>query len=111
MQIRNLKFGFCAELLPSSSTMIRTESAAPFDSFFSARRFALGLAVLIFVCFAPVLLGFQSFVFRDFGLFGHPLAFYYRESFWRGEVPVWNPLNNCGLPFMAQWNSMVFYPP
>jgi len=91
--------------------MIRTESAAPFDSFFSPRRFALLLALLIVACFAPVLFGFQSFVFRDFGLFGHPLAYYHRESFWRGEIPLWNPLNNCGLPFMAQWNTMVFYPP
>jgi hypothetical protein len=28
-----------------------------------------------------------------------------------GEIPLWNPLNDCGLPFVAQWNTMVFYPP
>src|SRR5207302_2254502 len=22
----------------------------------------------------------------------------------------WNPLNNCGIPFIAQWNTTVFYP-
>jgi len=85
--------------------------AAMIDSVFSARRFALLLGVLVGACFAPVVLGFQSFVYRDFSLFGHPLAYYYHESFWRGEIPLWNPLNNCGLPFMAQWNTMVFYPP
>ena len=90
--------------------MNRTESAAAWDAFFSPRRFLLALGVLIAACFVPVLFGFQSFVFRDFGLFGYPLAHYHRESFWQGEIPLWNPLNNCGLPFMAQWNTMVFYP-
>src|SRR5207249_5269365 len=32
------------------------------------------------------------------------------ESFWRGEVPLWNPLSSCGLPFLAQWNTMALYP-
>ena len=88
-----------------------TDRHALLESFFSGRRFALVLAIVVFACFAPVILGFQSFVYRDFGLFQHPLAHYSRESFWRGEIPLWNPFNNCGLPFMAQWNTLVFYPP
>jgi hypothetical protein len=52
----------------------------------------------------------RTFFFRDFGYFGYPLAYYYRESLWRGELPLWNPLNNCGLPFLAQWNTLVLYP-
>lgn len=87
------------------------DAAPSFDSFFSPRRFATLLALLVGVGFFPVLTGFQSFVARDFGLFGHPLASYLKESFWRGEIPLWNPLNNCGMPFAAQWNTMVFYPP
>lgn len=87
-----------------------TERAAPIDAFFSPRRFALLLGVLLAACFAPVLFGSRTFIFRDFGLFGYPLAYFHRESFWQGEIPLWNPLNNCGLPFAAQWNTMVFYP-
>ena len=34
----------------------------------------------------------------------------FRESFWRGEMPLWNPYNNCGLPFLAQWNTLALYP-
>ncbi len=60
--------------------------------------------------FPEVLLGTRTFVFRDYSQFGYPLAHYFRESFWRGELPLWNPLSNCGLPFLAQWNTMVFYP-
>src|SRR5207237_5549523 len=25
-------------------------------------------------------------------------------------LPLWNPLNNCGIPFLAQWNTLVVYP-
>jgi len=57
-----------------------------------------------------VLLGSASFVLRDFSVFGYPIAHYHRECFWRGELPLWNPLNNCGLPFLAQWNTMTLYP-
>src|SRR5205814_7319412 len=57
-----------------------------------------------------VVLGARAFFFRDFGRFGYPLAFHHRESFWNGEIPLWNPLNNFGLPFLAQWNTLVLYP-
>ena len=61
-------------------------------------RFAFILAACIFAAYPEVLLGMQTFFFRDFGFFGYPLAYHYRESFWRGEIPLWNPLNNGGLP-------------
>src|SRR5208283_4574480 len=34
-----------------------------------------------------------------------------RACFWRGELPFWDPYNNCGVPFLAQWNTMPLYPP
>jgi hypothetical protein len=77
----------------------------------SPGRFALGLAVLIFSAFPQVLLGLQTFVVRDYGFFVFPLAYYQRECFWRGQLPLWNPYNNCGVPFLAQWNTMPLYPP
>jgi hypothetical protein len=73
-------------------------------------RFALLLGLLIFATFPGVLLGSTTFVIRDFGLFGYPLAYFHRQSFWRGELPLWNPLSNCGLPFLAQWNTLTLYP-
>jgi Bacterial membrane protein YfhO len=77
---------------------------------FTPRRFAFILAASIFAAYPEVVLGVRTFFFRDFGYFGYPLAFHHRESFWRAEVPLWNPLNDCGLPFLAQWNTMVLYP-
>jgi hypothetical protein len=68
------------------------------------------LGLFVVIAFPGQVAGTHSFFYRDFGLFGYPVAHFARESFWREEIPFWNPLNNCGLPFMAQWNTMVFYP-
>ena len=73
-------------------------------------RFALLLGLLIAALYPHVLSGAQSFYFRDYGIFGYPLAKYHRECFWNGEWPVWNSLNSCGIPYLAQWNTLVLYP-
>jgi hypothetical protein len=80
------------------------------DNWFTPGRFAALLAVLICAAYPEVPLGVGTFFHRDFAVFGYPLASYHRQSFWRGEVPLWNPLNDCGLPFLAQWNTLVLYP-
>ena len=94
----------------NSSGPPQPNPVAPADEWFTPRRFASLLALLIVVLFPEVIFGDRTFIFRDFGLFGYPVAFYHRESFWRGEIPLWNPLNCSGLPFLAQWNTLVCYP-
>ena len=79
--------------------------AAGDDHWLTPRRFAGLLALLVLASWPQVWLGWQTFEYRDFGIFSYPIAHYFRESFWRGEVPLWNPLSNCGAPFLAQWNS------
>ena len=74
-------------------------------------RFAVLLAVLVFVTFPGVVIGTRTFIFRDYGLFSYPVAFFQRQCFWRGELPLWNPYSQCGLPFLAQWNTLCLYPP
>src|SRR5207253_9544865 len=76
-------------LVTSSSTA--NESA---DGWLTPGRFALVLLVFIYVAYPDVISGQHAFYFRDFGYFGYPLAHYHRESFWRGEIPLWNPLSN-----------------
>jgi len=76
----------------------------------SAGWFAILLGGFVFVAFPQVLLGWETFFLRDFGLFVYPLAYYQRECFWHGELPFWNPYSNCGVPFLAQWNTMPLYP-
>ena len=60
------------------------------------------LAVLFGITYPSVLLGTESFVLRDFGLFGYPLAHYHKACFLNGEIPLWNPNNYCGVPFLAR---------
>ena len=76
----------------------------------SAGRFALLLVILIFAVWPKVLLGIEAFFFRDYGVLGYPFVHFHREAFWRGELPLWNPLSNCGAPFLAQWGTMTLYP-
>ncbi len=92
-------------------TAIDCSETAPADQWLTPGRFAAILALFIAAMFPGVLVGSSTFVVRDFGMFSYPVAYFQREAFWRGELPQWNPLNSCGVPFLAQWNTMVFYPP
>ena len=73
--------------------------------------FAAILAGLIAVVFYDVLLGLGTFVIRDYSIFAYPLAHYHRETFWNGEIALWNPYNNFGIPHLAQWSTLILYPP
>ncbi len=76
------------------------------EDWFSPGRFALVLSVMVVLPFREALAGGQCFVARDFGIFSYPVASFLRESFWRGEWPLWNPLSCCGTPFLAQFNTL-----
>jgi hypothetical protein len=89
---------------------ITAPTGKPAGSWLTAWRFAAVLCVLIAATFPQVVAGLEAFVRLDAARFGYPVAFHYREAFWRGEIPLWNPLNSCGLPFLAQWNTMTLYP-
>src|ERR1017187_7951919 len=98
-----------------------SNSRAP--DWFTPLRFGILLALLVFAAFPQVLLGLdfaafphmlpglQTFVVRDYGFFAYPLAHFQQQCFFHGELPFWNPYNNCGVPFLAQWNTMPLYPP
>jgi len=73
-------------------------------------RFTAIVTLLLVASFPKVLLGFESFYYRDYGVLGYPFVYYHHAAFWRGEFPLWNPLSNCGAPFLAQWGTMAVYP-
>ncbi|MGH7941072.1 MAG: YfhO family protein [Limisphaerales bacterium] len=91
--------------------MSDTDNRAFTFNWFAPSRFAVLLAVLVVASFPQVILGLQTFVVRDFGFFAYPLAYFQKQCFWHGQIPFWDPYNNCGVPFMAQWNTMPLYPP
>ena len=92
------------------SEEIKSKPPTDWTNWFTLPRFLLLVAFLLIAEFPEVIFGSSSFFYRDFGLFSYPTAYYARESLWRGEIPLWNPLNSCGIPFLAQWNTGVCYP-
>lgn len=97
--------------MAQASETAATTDGQGIDGWFTPGRFAAVLGVLICACFPQVVSGLEVFAFGDSSQFAYPMAFYWREAFWRGEIPLWNPLSSCGIPFLAQWNTMVLYPP
>ncbi len=61
--------------------------------------------------FTPVEADQASIVKGDFS--GQFVAFagYQYQRFTHGEVPLWNPYNNGGFPFIGDTQAAVFYPP
>jgi hypothetical protein len=98
----------CAEL--QTGRLVRTSTLVGVQCWFTPGRFAWLLACLIVAFYPQVIFGVETFYYRDYATFGYPLAHYHRNAFWRGELPVWNSLNSCGLPYLAQWNTMTLYP-
>ena len=91
---------------------MQSSSNASFaEKFFTPVRFGILLALLVLAAFPQVMLGLETFVARDFGFFAYPLAHFQQDCLRHGELPFWNPYNNCGVPFLAQWNTMPLYPP
>ncbi len=69
------------------------------------------LVVLLFVwLFSDVLFANRQLMFRDAGHYYHPLLQYVRQSWYSGEIPLWNPYENLGEPLAASPTSLVFYP-
>jgi len=61
-------------------------------------------------CFGPALFSDRSFAFRDAAHFYDPLFDWLRRQAASGQIPLWNPQENCGMPVLADGTSSVFYP-
>lgn len=72
--------------------------------------FMLVLAAMMLLSFPETIFGSGAWFYRDYGVLAYPGVAYHRAAFWQGELPQWNPLSHCGVPFLAQWGTMVLYP-
>ena len=77
---------------------------------FTPRRFAVFLLLAFILAFPGIWMGTETFFRSDYGVMAYPATHYLRESLRAGELPLWNPLSNCGAPFLAQWGTMCLYP-
>ncbi len=47
----------------------------------------------------------------DFRYYHLPLTTFIASSWRKGQFPLWDPYTYCGLPFFANINAQIFYPP
>ncbi len=97
-----------APALTANSQFVIRNSQLP--DWFTPPRFAIFLLLAFVVAFPGIWLGTETFFRSDYGVMAYPSAHYLRESLRAGELPLWNPLSNCGAPFLAQWGTMCLYP-
>jgi hypothetical protein len=68
------------------------------------------LGILVAVFFAPFLLG-KAFLWEDFVYQWYPFRQFAASTLAHGEIPLWNPYNFNGMPFLAEIQTEVFYLP
>src|SRR5262249_53538717 len=83
-------------------------SSANRDNWLTWRISFCLIAVALFAVFWQVIVGAHTFFYRDVGALGYPMDFFQKESLSHVQLPLWDPYNHCGVPFLAQWGR--WYP-
>ena len=65
---------------------------------------------LLLLLFAPALLGESRLAFRDVSHFYTPLYDYVASRCDQQWLPLWNPLDQTGIPLVGETTTAVFYP-
>lgn len=77
-----------------------------------AHRFAfVFLALIALVPFLAPLLRGEVFTLRDHFDYFQPLRWFTTQELLAGRLPLWNPYNASGEPWLANPQTAVFYPP
>lgn len=71
---------------------------------------ALWLCACVLLALGPTLLPHRVLIQRDLTYFVHPWRTFGAEAIIRGECPLWNPYQRCGIPFLANFQSAIVYP-
>src|SRR5260221_13895403 len=104
--------------LPGEDSRLQTDPLKSRSQSFHISADLLAVILLAGLCWlffwrllTPNALNQQSLIEGDFS--GQFVAFaqYQAERLAQGEVPLWNPYNYAGHPFLADTQSAVFYPP
>jgi hypothetical protein len=72
----------------------------------------------LFALFSEVILFYRGVLFSstygipyDLDGYHHPLMGFIVAALRRGELPLWDPYTYCGVPFYANMQAQLFYPP
>ena len=72
---------------------------------------AATIVVAALAVFGPALAHDEVFMFRDHFDYFQPLRWFTAEQLRAGSLPLWNPYNASGEPWLANPQTAVFYPP
>jgi hypothetical protein len=78
------------------------------------RRHGIAVATIVLAAlavFGPALARNEVFTFRDHLDYFQPLRFFTTQHLRAGRLPLWNPYNASGEPWLANPQTAVFYPP
>ncbi len=78
------------------------------------RRHGIAVATIVVAAlavFGPALARNEVFTFRDHLDYFQPLRWFTTEQLRAGSLPLWNPYNASGEPWLANPQTAVFYPP
>jgi hypothetical protein len=71
---------------------------------------ALAIALPLLVLFAPILFSDRMFAMRDAGHYYYPHFKWCADKWGAGELPLWNPHENCGESVHADPTASLWYP-
>jgi hypothetical protein len=75
------------------------------------RTVAIVIALVALAMVARPLVRGEIFAFRDHGGYFQPMRYFTAIELRAGRLPVWNPYNASGEPWLANPQTGVFYPP
>jgi hypothetical protein len=78
------------------------------------KDWVLALLVLlpeILIFYRKVIFSAHYVIPWDFRYYHLPLTTFIADSWRAGHFPLWDPYTYCGLPFFANINAQIFYPP
>ncbi len=70
----------------------------------------VGVVGLFGAFFGPLFWEPLVLAFRDTAHYYYPLLQYVKNQWVEGEIPLWNPYDNLGVPLAADPTSLAFYP-
>jgi len=96
----------------SGSTTTRSPLLSAVRRLLSSHAVPLAvIALLGCALFVPAIIHHDVFTFRDHTDYFQPLRYYTAEHLSAWKLPLWNPYNASGEPWLANPQTGVFYPP
>ena len=96
--------------MASPRNMFNPQSASRRRSAFALGAGGFLFAALLLFLFGKIIFGGDLFAYRDAGYYHYPFARQIESRLAAGELPLWDPYENLGVPLAGNPAAAVFYP-